>query len=287
MTIMERLLPKFVINTHLRSRLFIITAALFWSLSGACAKWIGLPGPIMAFYRALFASLFLIPFLKKDFFKWNSWMLVMVIAFSIMNVSFVSALTLTSSANSILLQYTAPIWMIFLSYFFLKESIDKKSLQSFILAGIGILIILSSGGEPKDIHGMLLALLAGLSYAFVAVSLRRLNKFSGIFLTWLNLTLSALLLLPLLGWEQISTSLSSFQYLQLFIFGSLQMAIPYVLFAQGLKNISAQEAGVLSLLEVIGNPLFSYLLMNETIPSSETFIGGGFVLFGILIRILK
>jgi DME family drug/metabolite transporter len=127
-----------------------------------------------------------------------------------------------------------------------------------------------------------LALGSGVAYAGVLLWLRVLRNESSRWLTVLNHLGSALVLLPdaarfglptpgQLGW--------------LFVFGAVQMGLPYWLMARGLRGISPNEAGTLSLLEPILNPLWAYLVSPaEELPGAWTWIGGAFILSGIAYR---
>src|SRR5262249_41409190 len=94
-----------------RGRLYVALAAVLWSLSGALAKTIALPGPTMACLRVLFAGLFLLPVLSWQTVRFRWSMIGMATCFATMNVCYVTAITLTTAANAIFLQYTAPAWM--------------------------------------------------------------------------------------------------------------------------------------------------------------------------------
>jgi drug/metabolite transporter (DMT)-like permease len=75
------------------------------------------------------------------------------------------------------------------------------------------------------------------------------------------------------------------QALALAAFGTVQMAIPYALFARGLREVSLAEAGLISLIEPILNPLWVVLVAHET-PSRATLLGGSLLLSGVLCRYL-
>ena len=67
-------------------------------------------------------------------------------------------------------------------------------------------------------------------------------------------------------------------------FGSVQMALPYALFARGLKHVTPQEAGMIALIEPLLNPVWAYMISPETdTPPLSTWIGGGLSL-GALVR---
>src|SRR5437867_1013310 len=105
-----------------QGRMLIVAAAVLWSLSGAFTKVLTKessfqmgPTPVaglqIAFFRALFAGLSLVPVLRPSVLSFRPMMLVMMICFAAMNALFVLAMAWGKAANAILLQYTAPMWM--------------------------------------------------------------------------------------------------------------------------------------------------------------------------------
>jgi drug/metabolite transporter (DMT)-like permease len=68
-------------------------------------------------------------------------------------------------------------------------------------------------------------------------------------------------------------------------FGTIQMGLPYWLMARGLRSISAQEAGAITLLEPVLNPLWAYLVAGEK-PASMTWLGGSLILAALVWRYL-
>ena len=73
----------------------------------------------------------------------------------------------------------------------------------------------------------------------------------------------------------------------LFLFGSVQMGLPYFLFARGLRTVSPQEAGAITLLEPLLNPLWAYLISPETdTPPPTTWVGGVLILGALAYRYL-
>ena len=76
------------------------------------------------------------------------------------------------------------------------------------------------------------------------------------------------------------------QFGGLAIYGGLQMAIPYVLFSRGLTVVTPQEAGIITLLEPVLNPILTYLAVGE-VPTASTIAGGLVILCGIAVRYLQ
>jgi len=127
---------------------------------------------------------------------------------------------------------------------------------------------------------------SGLVYAGVMVFLRVLRDVSSAWLVSLNLlgtaaTLGAYMLItagPVGLWEWASTP-SPQQLAVLAVFGVVQMAIPYWLFARGLRVVRPHEAGIITLLEPLLNPVWAYLVTPEKdTPTLPMLIGGGFIL---------
>jgi drug/metabolite transporter (DMT)-like permease len=148
-------------------------------------------------------------------------------------------------------------------------------LQAIVLGTVGVLIIVAGGWRDARLDVIGLGLSSGFSYAVVLICLRVLRNRSSMWLTVINHLAAGLVLLPfVLPFEPMPTPR---QWVVLFIFGAVQMGVPYLLMARGLRSVSPQEAGTITLLEPIFNPLWAYLVAKE-VPSSWTFAGGAFLL---------
>jgi drug/metabolite transporter (DMT)-like permease len=265
-------------------RLCVALAALLWSTSGAFTKVLTLPTPLglnepaggplqIACFRVLFAVLVLLPALRRRDVSFRPMMLAMVVSFAVMNAAFVSAMALGTAANAIVLQYTAPMWMYLACVGLLGEPADLRSLVALAAGLAGIGVIVAGGWHGRELGVVGIALLSGLAYAAVMVCLRVLRGASSRWLTLLNFLCSGLALVPFLWGQALPTP---GQLAVLFVFGAVQMAIPYWLVARGLRSVSPQEAGTITLLEPLVNPLWAYLVSGES-PNWYTFVGGAFI----------
>lgn len=265
----------------------ILAAAILWSLSGAFAKGLtDLDGGTIAFYRGLFAGLALLPIVRPIHWRFQPSMIPLMISFAAMTGLFLSAMKATTAANTIFLQYSSAIWAVPLSLLFLGERPDRRSLWSIAIASLGIVLIvaLGGGGGPNDSLGIVLALGSGVAYAGVAVGFRRLRGVDAMWLSAVNNLGGALVLGAFL--LAVSGSIARPTLPQagaLFLFGIVQMAIPYVLFARGLRDVPAPEAGLIALIEPLLNPLWVLLFIGER-PADATLIGGAFLLAGVALR---
>ena len=263
-----------------QGRWLIFSAAFLWSLAGVFIKFLDVPPLTIVFYRSLFAGLVFTPFLRRNGLPLNGPILVSALTYTAAISSFVAANKLTTAANAIVLQYTAPIFVFLFSRLVLKEKIAK--LNGFALAvsmiGVGI-ISLDSVGQP-DMAGVLLALLSGLLFAAYMINLRGTREINPVYLTWINNMVCALLLLFVV---KSQLWLTATQLWILIVMGAVQLGMPYFLFSKGLHAVSLQEASLIALIEPVLNPLWVALVVGE-IPSKATVAGGGMILLGLGVR---
>jgi drug/metabolite transporter (DMT)-like permease len=283
-----------------QGRLFILAAAVLWSTNGFFTKvltrpfWLGVHEPPIqplqiAFFRLLFAGLFLVPTLRRGDLSFRPAMVGMGLCFASMNAMFISALALGTAANAILLQYTAPLWVYLVCVFFLGEPTDRRSTLALLFGLVGIGVIMAGGWEAERPEILLLGLGSGVTFAGILLFLRLLRAQSSNWLTVWNHLLGALLLAPfglIADFKTMELMVPSGpQLLVLFVFGAFQMGFPYYLMARGLRVVSPQEAGAITLLEPMLNPVWAYLVSPETeTPSFFTLVGGGLILIGLVGR---
>ncbi|MED5448492.1 MAG: DMT family transporter [Planctomycetota bacterium] len=266
-----------------RGRWLLVAAAVLWSTTSLFVKVDALrdiPGPTLAALRALFAAVCLVPFVRISSVRWRVGLVPMATAFAAMNVLFLTAMTLTTAAAAVFLQYTATPWSFLLGLVILGETWRRGNVVAVGLAMAGIAIIVATTDGQSSL-GNLLAVASGLAFAAVIISLRHLRQESPVFLVLVNQAASCLVLLPWLAWHPPSLSLD--QWLLLAAFGIVQMSIPYLLFARGLKSVPAQEAALIVLLEPVLTPVWVGLLGWEFAPAT-TWLGGALIVGGLLLR---
>ena len=270
-----------------RGRLCILLGAVLWSLGGAFNKVLTKSTPLglneptvhslqIACFRVLFAGLILVPAIRLRDISFRPFMLVMVLSFTLMNASYITAQALGTAANAVLLQYTAPLWLYLASVWWLGEAPDRRNFTALFVAGIGVALILLGGWQEAQLGVVALGLFSGVTYAGVMIGLRVLRDASSAWLTLLNHLLGGLVLLPFVL-VVTPPDLTPAQWTTLVLFGAVQMGLPYFLVARGMRSVSPQEAGTITLIEPLLNPLWAYLISGE-VPSPWTLVGGSFIL---------
>ena len=269
-----------------RGRWYVLGAGVFWSLSGVLTKSLPLDPLTIALFRGLFAGLALIPFVPARHQVFRPVMIPLGLAFGAMTAAYLGAVKLTTAANAIYLQYTATFWMVPLGMLFLGERPARRALVGIALAMLGIAVIVGWGydGRPNEWKGVALGLASGLGFALVATGMRGLRDLDPV---WLSAVYNLLGAAALGLWMGVSgqkiTCPTAAQGAVLLVFGVVQMALPYVLFARGLREVGTAEAGLIALVEPILNPIWVVLVVGER-PAIPTLIGGLFLLGGVAYR---
>jgi drug/metabolite transporter (DMT)-like permease len=265
--------------------LLALVASLMWSSSGFFAKspyFTGWPGPVLAFWRAVFACSVLWPLVRHP--RWSWQLIPMTAFFAGMNYTYLTAMVTGSAANAIWLQCTAPVWVLLVGVVVFREHATARDwiMVAFAMIGVSVIIYYESRGVALDAVGW--GLLSGIMYAGVVLSLRQLRGLDAIWLAAINHLVTAVVLLPL-ALSRSAELPSGLQWFYLACFGILQMAVPYVLFAHSLKCIAGHEAAGIGLIEPLLVPLWAYLAWGDR-PAWWTFVGGGFILLGLAARYL-
>ncbi len=276
------------IPSKLAARLQILVAALMWSSGGLFAKapvfecWDkDTRGLMLAFWRAAFAAAVLTPMIRRP--KWDIRLVPMTLCFSAMCVLYLSAMVLTTAANAIWLQATAPWWVFLLSIVAFREPVVRRDLVplAFGFLGVGIILAFELVVQPQNRLGVVCGVLSGITYAAVIMFTRKLRDHDAAWLVGLNHIVATTLMLPLM--LSLGIWPSPLQLAVLAAFGAFQMGIPYVLITRGLRTISSQEAVGICLLEPVVNPLWVFLAWGE-VPAWWTRVGAALILAGLVLR---
>jgi drug/metabolite transporter (DMT)-like permease len=170
-----------------RARLLALTASLMWSTSGFFVKspyFIGWPGPLLAFWRAVFACAVLWPMVRNP--RWSWWLIPMTLFFAGMNYTYLTAMVTGTAANAIWLQCTAPVWVLLVGVIVFRERASVRDWLMVAFAMFGVSVIIYHESRGADLNAVGWGLASGAMYAGVVLSLRYLrglNAVSFVFVT--------------------------------------------------------------------------------------------------------
>ena len=190
---------------------------------------------------------------------------------------------MTTAANTIVLQFTAPIFVILFTWLFFRKKLQKLDLITVGIVLIGIAFFFVDGLSTGNMTGNAMALLSGVSYAgvFMMNSFHRSDPLSSVFI---GQCISAVVGFPFLLRE---TDFGPQAMLGILLLGIFQLGLAYILLSKGLKKTSAVTASLTSAIEPVLNPLLVALLWHEYI-SPTAFVGAGIVVVSIIAyQILK
>jgi drug/metabolite transporter (DMT)-like permease len=265
-----------------RSRLLLLAAAVLWSSAGAVIKLSALDAWQLAGGRALVAAAVLWVAAPAARRRPTGRLLLVGAAYAFTTVLFVVANKLTTSANAIFLQDTAPLWVLLLSPWALGERPSRGELLSIPVFGAGLALFFLDRLTAGQLAGNLVALAAGVAFAASILGLRRIGPEGPAALVWGNL-LAAAVALPLwpLGPAAGAGDLGAVAFL-----GVFQLGLAYLCFSVGLRGTPALEASLLVLLEPVLNPVWTFLFAGER-PGPWALAGGGIILLATVWRTLQ
>jgi drug/metabolite transporter (DMT)-like permease len=152
--------------------LFLVIAAILWSASGVLVKIMDWQPLAILAGRSLFASAVFLIYLRRLPRRFNRWQLLAAAAFILTQFLFITSTKLTTAANSIFLQYTAPIYVVLLAYWFLGEKPSRTDWLAMLVIFIGLTLFFGDKLSPEGFYGNLLAILSGVTSAVMIVSFR-------------------------------------------------------------------------------------------------------------------
>jgi drug/metabolite transporter (DMT)-like permease len=280
-------------NTRLSAPLKLLAAALLFSTGGAAIKATALTGWQVASFRSGFAALAiwtLVPAARRGY----SWRAVPVgAAYAATLVLYVLANKLTTAASTIFLQSTAPLYLLLLSPWLLREPIRRQDLWFMAAVGLGLSVFFIGVDAPTTTapdpwRGNLFAAASGACWALTMVGLRWMSRLPG-GSPHENPALPAVVLgnlfacaaglpfaLPLHHIAPVDGAVVVY-------LGIFQIGLAYVLLTSGLRHVPVFEASIILLVEPVLNPVWAWLVHRER-PGAWLLAGGAVILGAATVR---
>lgn len=270
-------------DSKLRHRFAIVAAAALFATGGAAIKATHLDGWAVAGGRSAVAALTLALAFPESRRGWTRAHAHVGVAFALTLVLFVLGNKLTTGANAIFLQSAAPLYLVALSPWLLRERIRRPELVQMAVLGAGLsLFYLDATAAiptaPEPLLGNALATCAGLTWALTLAGLRWLEhsgEGGGMRSVVVGNTIAALIcLLPVaLG---PAPAAGARDVVLLVYLGTIQIGLAYALLTYGFRKLGAIEGALLVLLEPALSPLLTWAIQGER-PSALALSGGALI----------
>ena len=266
-----------------RARLQLMGAALLFSTGGAAIKAADFTGWQIASLRSGFAAVALLLMAPASRRGWTLQSGLVGVAYAACLTLFVLANRLTTAANTIYLQSTAPLYLLLLAPWLLKEPVRRRDVGFMLVVAFGLMLFFvgveqPAATAPDPVQGNILALVSGFCWALTVLGLRWLSAGAGRGTPMAAVTsgnlIAFLVTLPfaLPFGEHSVTDWSVLVYL-----GVFQIALAYVLVTSAISHIPALEASVILLIEPALNPVWAWLVQGE-VPGTWAMAGGAIIL---------
>lgn len=272
------------------SRLQLLGAALLFSTGGAAIKATTLTAWQVAGFRSAVAALAIVLLVPAARRGWTWHVVPVGIAYAATLTLFVTANKLTTSANAIFLQGTAPLYMLAFGPLLLKEHVRRRDLAFMAPVVLGLTLFFVGSEAPVDTApnpglGNLLAAGSGATWALTLVGLRWMGNRAGgegsaIPTVVAGNLIAFLACLPL---SLPVVSAGTGDWVAVAYLGVFQIGAAYLLLTAGIRHVPALEASVLLLLEPALNPVWAWLVHGET-PGPWSILGGVLILGATLAR---
>ncbi len=267
----------------------MVVAPMLWSMAGVVTRHVERAAPFeQVFWRSFTAGVFVAAFLPLA--GSNPWRAVRAAGlpglfsgtmWAVMFTAFVLALSLTSTANTLVVMSVSPLLTAALARLLLKEPVPPRTWLAILAGAAGIGWMFAAGlgmHSPRDAAGMLVAMLVPVAAASNLIALRataaRLDLVPALIVGAL---LSCLIALPL----ALPFGASARDLLLLGFLGVFQLGLPCILLVIASRSLRAPEIALLGLIEVVLGPLWAWLGAGET-PGTATLAGGAIVLAALV-----
>ena len=248
-----------------RAMLLMVITAVMWSLGGIFIKLISWSPFLIAGIRSAISGSIMAMYMAATHtkFKLNRYSLLAGIGLGFSATLFTIANKLTTAANAIVLQYTAPIFILIISALFFREKLQRRDVLVVIITMAGMVLFFLDQLSPGNMLGNVLGILAGVFLAQMFVMVGKggdddSTRMSGILIAH---AITLMIGLPL-GIPQ-TAEIAGIEILYVIILGVFQLGIPYVLYGIASKDCPPLACSLIGMLEPLLNPVWVAIFIGE------------------------
>src|SRR6266567_3746989 len=268
--------------------LLVLGAAILWSTGGLFIKATHLSAIELSFGRSLLAAITIAIVTRREGFGLNPVSAITSILYAALLLLFVLATKLTTAANAIFLQYTAPVYVLILEPLFYKEKFRLRDLVTVAACVVGMSLFFVGKLRPQDLNGNLLALASGVCFALFFLLLRHskaraVNRASSAI--YGNLLVVLICAPAFFG--ALRRGISPEDFGRIAYLGIVQIGFAYLLFTLAMaRGVRSLDAGIIGYVEPVLNPIWVFLFIGER-PSGWAIIGGAIIIASVIAHMLS
>lgn len=257
-----------------------LMCAIFFSLGGTLIKLVPWEAMSISAGRAMIAAVMLLIYmrLRRHKIVLNKAVIIGGCAIGFSSILYVVSNKLTTAANAILIQYTAPVFIIFYIWLLFKEKPTKLDIAATIIISLGEICFFIDSLSVGGMLGNLLALLGGAIYAVVFM----MKRFDGA--DTLSSVLIGCLICSVAGfpWLVSETEFTPITIGGILAIGIVQYGLGYICMAEGLMGTPPLTASLISMVEPIINPILAAIVLGELL-TPMALVGAAIVIVSVIL----
>jgi drug/metabolite transporter, DME family len=272
-------------------RLQVLAAALLFSTGGAGIKAAAFTGVQVSALRSGIAAVVLLMLLRAlspgrgmKLLTLSPAMVAAAVVYAATLTLFVLATKLTSAANAIFLQDTAPLYLLLLGPLILHERFRSRDLVYLLCVGAGLILCVIGRPEPTTtapdpMRGNLLALVCGVTWALTLLGLRYIQRDQAQTSVGLSAVTLGSFFASLAAWPFAwpLPAASALEWATVVYLGVCQVGLAYVCLTAAMRVLPALDVSLLLLIEPVLNPIWTWMIHGEQ-PGTYTIIGGAIII---------
>lgn len=291
----------------MRAKIKMITAMLIFGSIGIFVKSVDISSGLLALIRGSVGTLFLLAVSaltvnkssgNEDYHSWNAIRkngILLVISGAAIGINWIclfEAYRYTTVATATLCYYLAPVFVIVLSPFFLKEKLTPLKVCCATVSLFGMVLVAevwgNGNGGKENIKGIFFGVIAAVIYAAVVIMNKHLKEIKAMDMTITQLGAAAVVLIPyvLLTEDFKGVSFGSRTIFILLFVGIVNTGVAYLLYFSSLAKLNGQTAALFSYIDPVTAIILSAVLLHEKMSGMQM-MGAVLILGATLVSEIK
>lgn len=267
-----------------QSVIMLLVCVVLWSTSGLFVKLSTLNPVALTGGRSFITAIVLLIYLRRPHFTWSRAQILGAVMMTVTFLLFITATTMTSAANAILLQYTAPVWVALFGTWYLGEKAKGYDWVTMGVILLGMLLFFGDKLTTAGLIGNIMAVVSGITMAWMSLFVRKEPESAGE-TVFLGNSLAAVIGVPVLLSAAFAGTVDPVNWAILLYMGIFQLGLAFILYTIAVRKLPAIESILISMIEPILNPIWVFLVIGEK-PSPLAIAGGAIVIAAVTVRAL-